>query len=418
MGQAKSRGTKEERVHEALDRRKEAERDVAERRRAVGQKIAEFNKLYQTKVCLAPHENHEGPIVSAHTLSLEAFLRPISREGRVYAIRQSISNDRTKFPLSLELQGLREVSVFNGFCRTHDRDLFACIETRPFELSPDQLFMLAYRAVVRESYFKRKQHESFPSLEQIAAMHGIKEELQLTELAEQYLSAILDGASEIETLKRKLDNLLIAKDWGRIVSRALIFPGPPSVVASFAVQPSADLNGNRLQDMSDRDVELSHVMVSIIPLKAGSAAIFSWLDTANNAPLRFFDSLAQSGAPTKAVIHAALDLSENVALSPEWYESLAPLTKKYVMSRILNLSQDEIYAVRGNPLARSPDLGDWGLGKTDQFLRSVVKFIVNHPYSCRHIEGLLLTDAASTHCGCLKYGSGSSDCFVMRRRNN
>ncbi|AZC94885.1 hypothetical protein [Pseudomonas chlororaphis] len=360
MGQAKSRGTKEERVQEALDRRKEVERDIAERRRTIGQKIAEFNKLYQTKVCLAPHENHEGPIVSAHTLSLEAFLRPISREGRVYAIRKNLSNDPMQFPLSLELQGLRDVSVFNGFCRTHDRDLFACIETRPFEFSPEQLFMLAYRAVVRESYLKRKQHESFPSLEQIASIHGIKEKIQFTERVEQYLSAVLDGASEIETLKGKLDELLMAKDWGRLVSRALIFPEPPSVVASFAVQPSTDLNGNQLQDLSDRNIELSHVMVSIIPLKAGSAAIFSWLDTANSAPLRFFDSLAQSGAPTKAVIHAALDLSENIALSPEWYDSLAPVTQKYVMSRILNLFQDEIYAVRGNPLLRSPDLGDWG----------------------------------------------------------
>ncbi|WP_095079329.1 hypothetical protein [Pseudomonas sp. Irchel s3h17] len=360
MGQAKSRGTREERVQGALEREKEAERDAAGRRRAVGEQISEFNKLYKTKVCLAPQEDHEGPIVSAHTLSLEAFLRPISREGRVYAIQKSISNDRSKFPLSLELQGLRDVSVFNGFCRTHDRDLFACVETRPFDFNPEQLFMLAYRAVARESYLKRKQHESFPSLEKFAAMHGIKEELQLTELAEQYLTAILDGASEIETLKSKLDELLIAKDWGKLVSRALIFPEPPSVVASFAVQPSADLNGNRLQNMADRTVELSHVMVSVIPLKAGSAAIFSWLDTANDAPLRLFESLAHSGAPTKAVIHAALDLSENVALSPEWYESLEPTTKNYIKSRIFNLSQDEIYAIRGNPLARSPDLGDWG----------------------------------------------------------
>jgi len=359
MGQAKSRGTKEERAQEALDRQKKAESEIADRRRAVGQKIAAFNKLYQTKVCLAPHENHEGPIVSAHTLSLEAFLRPISREGRVYAIRQSMSNDRTKFPLTLELQGLRDVSVFNGFCRTHDRDLFACIETQPFEFSSEQLFMLAYRAVARESYFKRKQHESFPSLEQMAAMHGIKEELQLTEMAEQYLSEVLAGALEIEALKSELDKFLVAKEWGRLVSRALIFPEPPSVVASFAFQPSADLNGNRLQNMSGKE-ELSHAMVSIIPIKAGSAVIFSWLDTANNAPLHFFDSLAGSGSPTKAVIHAALDLSENVALSPMWYESLTPSAKNYVLSRILNLSQDEIYAARGNPLARSPNLGDWG----------------------------------------------------------
>lgn len=360
MGQAKSRGTKNDRIEQSLNRKKENDQDIAARRRAAGQKISEFNKLYQTKVCLAPHEDHEGPIVSAHTLSLEAFLRPISREGRVYAIQKNLTNDPKKFPLTLELQGLRDVSVFNGFCRTHDRELFSCIETRPFEFNQEQLFMLAYRAVVRESYFKRKQHESFPSLEQIAAMQGIKEEIQLTELAEKYLSAILEGAAEIENLKKKLDDLLIAKDWGLLVTRALIFPKPPVVVASFAVQPSVDMNGKRLQNMWDSTSELSHMMVSIIPLNTGSAAIFSWLDSANSAPSRFFDSIALSKAPTTAIIHTALDLSENIAVSPEWYESLKPLTREYVMSRVLNLAQDEIYATRGNPLRRSPDLGDWG----------------------------------------------------------
>lgn len=360
MGQAKSRGSEQERVEQALNRQKEAERASAERRRAVGQQIARFNKLYQTKVCLAPHQNHEGPIVSAHTLSLEAFLRPISRDGRVYAMRGNISGDHLKFPLNLELQGLRDVSVFNGFCRAHDRDLFACIETRAFEFGSEQLFMLAYRAVARESYYKRKQFESAPSLEQYAAMHSIQEEVQFSGQFENYLSEVLESASDIEALKSRLDEILIAKDWKRLVSRALIFPEPPTVVASFAVEPTVDLNGNRLQDLADRTVEISHVMVSIIPLKSGSAAIFSWLDTANNAPLRLFESLAHSGSPTLAVIHAALDLSENVALSPKWYESLKPATHKYIESRMLNFAQDEIYATHGNPLTRSPNLGDWG----------------------------------------------------------
>ncbi len=360
MGQAKARGNKEERVQQALDRKKEEELAVAERRRAVGQTIDRFKKLYATKVCLAPHTDHEGPIVSAHTLSREAFLRPISRDGRVYAIRGNMSSDRNKFPMNLELQGLRDVSVFNGFCRTHDRDLFASIETRPFEFSPEQLFMLAYRAVARESYYKRKQFESFPSAEQFAAMHGIKEELNISEEAEKYLSEVLESASDIESLKSKLDEMLLEKNWGRLISRALIFPEPPTLVASFATEPTTDFNGNRLQDLSNRNVKVSFLMGSIIPLKSGCAAIFSWLDDANDAPVRFFESLAHSGSPAKAIIHAALDISENVALSPKWYESLPPKAHRYIESRIFNFEQDDIYATKGNPLARSPELGDWG----------------------------------------------------------
>lgn len=102
-------------------------------------------------------------------------------------------------------------------------------------------------------------------------------------------------------------------------------------------------------------------MISIIPVNSSAAAIFSWINTANNTPLKFFDSMAKSKSPTIALIHAALDLSQNIAISPEWYESLPNSTQKYIMSRVLNLSQDEIYASLGNPLARSPDLGNWGV---------------------------------------------------------
>jgi len=360
VGQANTRGSREERVRLAKERQSKAGTFASQRRQAVGQLIADFNKRYQTKVCLAPHAQHDGPIVSAHTLSVEAALRPISREGRVYAVRQQLSSDKEKFPISLELRGLRDVSVFNGFCRGHDRDLFACLETTPLVFSAEQVFMLAYRAVARESYYKRKQLESFPSPERYAAVHGLTEPVQFSKEAENYVAQMLAGAEDIERLTGRFDGLLLAKNWNRLVTRVLVFPEKPSLSVSFAFQPSVTLNGERLQVLTDTSSVLSHLMVSVLPVHGGGAAVFSWLDTANSAPERFYRSIAQADDVTSAVIHMALDISENVAISPDWYDGLPPDSKWYIAMRLLNMLQDEAYEAEGNPLMMAPPLGAWG----------------------------------------------------------
>jgi hypothetical protein len=59
--------------------------------------------------------------------------------------------------------------------------------------------MLAYRAVARESYYKRKQFESTPSLEQYAAMHSVQEEVQFSE---QFENIFRRFSKARQTLKR------------------------------------------------------------------------------------------------------------------------------------------------------------------------------------------------------------------------
>jgi hypothetical protein len=128
--------------------------------KAAADLIQKFRKRFKTKVCMAPYSEHDKRIVSAHTLSVESMLRTIAVEGHVYAadMRKEMSKDI--FPIHIKLKGIRDVSVFNGFCAAHDRDLFSCIETEPYRFLRQQNFMLAYRATVRECYLKRKMAES------------------------------------------------------------------------------------------------------------------------------------------------------------------------------------------------------------------------------------------------------------------
>lgn len=328
--------------------------------KAAAKLIQEFRKRYTTKVCMAPGIDHDRTIVSAHTLSVESMLRKISIDGHVYAIGRPKKIAKDVFPIEIQRMGLRDVSVFNGFCAKHDRDLFTCLETEPFRFTPEQLFKLAYRTASKESYLKRKQIDSFLSPEQYAEIHGIEEKLKLSETALIYQAGVIRGAEEIEGLKQVLDGFLLTNQWSRLVTRAILFPQTPSILGTTTFQPYADLDGRQLQNFDDLQADMSHIFMSVIPVETGGAAIFSWLDTANSAPRLFYESITRGNSLTSAVIHALLDNAENVAFSHSWYESLSSELKNYIFSRVIKFDGgiDQINAPRADDIA--PNLGDWG----------------------------------------------------------
>ena len=328
--------------------------------KAAAELIQEFRKRYTTKVCMAPGTDHDRTIVSAHTLSVESMLRKISVDGHVYAVGRAKKIAKDTFPIEIQRMGLRDVSVFNGFCAKHDRNLFECLETMPFRFTAEQLFKLAYRTASKESYLKRKQVESFPSPEQYAAIHGIEDKLRPSDMALLYQASVLRGAEEIENLKRVLDGFLLSSQWSRLVTRAIIFPQVPSVLGTTTFQPYVDLDGRQLQDFENLEADMSHIFMSVIPVDTGGAAILSWLDTANSAPRLFFESITRGKSLTSAVIHALLDNAENVAFSHSWYEQLSKGLKDYLFSRVVKFDggTDQLNAPRPDDAA--PYLGDWG----------------------------------------------------------
>lgn len=112
---------------------------------------------------------------------------------------------------------------------------------------------------------------------------------------------------------------------------------------------------------------MSQLAVSVLPIDQGGAAVFSWLDSANTAPRRFFQSVLETSDLTSSVIHAVLDNSENFALSPLWYEALPTTTRDYLFSRIGILEASITYSEQHRPELAAPFLDNWGQGSVAQF---------------------------------------------------
>jgi hypothetical protein len=329
--------------------------------------INAFRKRFSAKTCMAPHPDHDGAIVAAHTLSVESMLRKIAVDGHVYAIAPAKNLGADMVPIELCRRGLRDVSVFNGFCQRHDRELFSCLENEPFRFTRKQCFMLAYRAAAREYYLKGKQFESIPTPEQYAAVHGTGPSPVFEEATRLLQAGSVSGLEDAADLKDALDVHLLAEAWDRLVTHAILFTDTPTVLATAAFQPFFDMNGNQLQDFENLGIDMSNLCLSVIPLDVGGAAVFSWLDSSNAAPRRFFESVLAQADMTTAVMHAALDNTENMALSPSWYESLSAEDRQYLFSRVLHFEAGPDYADRRRRGATLRTLGHWGAASNASF---------------------------------------------------
>lgn len=291
---------------------------------AAAEAIKGFQKRFSAKTCMAPMKDCRGPVISAHTLSAEAMLRPISKGGHVYAIETNIYAGDLQKVAKLALRGIRETSVFNGFCEKHDRELFAPIETVPFTCTSEQCFLHAYRAMAKECYLKRKQAENLPSLEAIKTIHGLppEQDLGYSEATIMHQAASLRGAEEIERAKAKMDEIYLAKEWRRICTTVIPFSAKPALGCNFVYSPDFDFTGNYLQDFGNITVDLSHLMVTVLSSSSGGFALLSHLDTANSAPRRVIESLLAQQDLTSALVWLVACQTENFALSPDWYDSI------------------------------------------------------------------------------------------------
>ena len=285
--------------------------------------IEAAQKRFREKCCHAPdREQCDGPIVSAHTLSAEAMLRPISRDGHVYTPTPNFFSDSMDEIMRFKLTGIRNTSVFNGFCAHHDRTLFSPIETKPFVCSPEQVFIYAYRAVAKETFLKKCQASTTPDPEAIKKMHGITDANWTPDpgwILHQYGSLI--GAQELEAFKARLDTIYLQEDWSRLMTTVVQFERTPTVICGAPYSPDFDYEGNMLQNFGDVERPLETLIVTILPSGTGGFALFSYMDTAQSVCKRMVDSILGRENLTTAIIWFVIGQFENIAIAPDWYDA-------------------------------------------------------------------------------------------------
>jgi hypothetical protein len=317
-------------------------------------------KVLSTGECLVPQamkSECSGTIVSAHTVPRSGSLAKIARTGHVYSFIPSLGNlIKHGGRLQPQLVGVRRASTFTGFCSFHDNSIFSKIESQAFRASPEQCFLLAYRALARDIYNKRAQATVSKSMRQMDRGKPIEQQLATQAFVSLYELGTSAGLRDLEYYKSIYDDCLLAKDFGSVRAYVIELNYAPPIMCSSSTFPEQDFSGNQLQDLMNLESR-SHLL-NFTAFYGGSCGIivFTWLSGSDATCCPFISSLRALSPDrmTDGLIRFLFEFSDNLHIQPDWWENLAPDKKKALIDRRTDSS---------NPtLAREPScLADNGI---------------------------------------------------------
>ncbi|WP_028715681.1 hypothetical protein [Pantoea ananatis] len=303
--------------------------------REIALKIMSGNKI---RFCSAPdalRDYCDKKIIDAHTLSKSLSLKPIaSPKGKVFALNSNPFTLEENFgTLSFTEIGISKASIFNGFCSTHDKDIFSPIENSEFIPSKKTLFLQTYRIICMEKFKKIAVNKSRNSINDIhdktlANRNGEIPEEDF-ELLNYFLNSFKEhhkkqeelGLRDVNQYKEKLDEILLDEQFIRMRHKVFIISNV-KIVAGSHITIEMDFNNLTLQDLSNED-ELDGITFSCIATSPENGFLFfSWLN-GNQTAEKFINSLEGKENKSDILLEFIYSYSENVFSSPEWWTGLS-----------------------------------------------------------------------------------------------
>jgi len=275
------------------------------------------------------------PAIASHSVSRK-MLKQIARNGHVYyhsATLQDITKAGGK-PL-LKLIGVNKASTLPLFCSTHDSEVFAPLEQDDFTGTPEQCFLLAYRAVCNEYLKKRNQRAGVALEKRLDRGKTIQQQIEIQTMMGVYEIAVEAGFLDVERQKREFDKALAERDFSRLHAYVITFDVVPQVLASGILSPECDFDGHTLQSLGTLDARLDVITHSLIATKTGGAFVFAWLDISDRASRSLAQSLDRvpDDKIANTVLRFVFEFCENHYVNSEWWEGLDEAVKKTLLDR-------------------------------------------------------------------------------------
>lgn len=276
----------------------------------------------------------DGGVIKAHTVSRGPNLTRIAKNGHVMQygiILKDFKQNNGK--ISCKSVGIRDASVFYGFCKKHDKELFSCIENKTFNGHPDQCLAVAYRTMSRELYGKDAGAHMRETLR--GADKGMKLFEQI--MLQTMLNDISTGNEAAQREMRAThDALTVAMTKGQydvICSFVLEFSGQLPFMFAGAWSPFFDLYGNELQ--SERlNGFLEQIIVSSFATEYNAMICISWRNI-QGAPGKVIAEQINAlprDQQASGCLQFVTKHVENIFFNPDWIQGLAEKQKEQLDS--------------------------------------------------------------------------------------
>lgn len=291
-----------------------------------------------SKECLHPESNLgtcKGQIIDAHTVQKNGSLKKIALDGKVYQFKPDVNAlFRTNGKFELKTLGIGQASTFPGFCKHHDHQLFSPIENNAFESNEKHTFLFGFRALCKEIYAKKLQHEGMPFLKGMDKGLTLETQMKLQNFLAYYQRGIQSGLNNLLHYKTAYDDAFINDNFESMKFLVIRFNSDPFLMSSGAIYPEFDFDGKELQVLGRKEKH-SLMTVNACSTPEGGAVIFQWVgdDTINLQLVRSFLKIPQSNWGN-VFTQFAFESFENLFISPSWWDSLSKDTKTRLQNRM------------------------------------------------------------------------------------
>ncbi len=285
------------------------------------------------KKCLHPLAAQDvcNGIISAHT---------IQRSGVLQSIIDSTNHVRTFYQsapdstgtLNPRRVGWQEASTFSGFCAKHDSLTFRSLEAVPFTGTPEQCFLVGYRALCHEVYQKSGSLKSSPVLRKLAD-RGLPVEFQ-KKIQHTYAAidaSIRKGLAAFHRLKARMDMQLVEGEFSGWSRAVISFRGDLCVASTGAISPNLDLKSQRLQILHDPHADQESLLYGVVATSNGGTVVLTWLSR-ETVPRAFIESLLKHDDRRlpSLLVQFMFAYVENTYFSGRWWESLSKADRQHL----------------------------------------------------------------------------------------
>jgi len=301
----------------------------------VTQSKGSFSKRY----CLLHSQSGcKGRIVSSHTIP-HSKLRLITRNGNLYVAEHALpALFRNSGQLQFCLKGAARCTTFSGFCQQHDKYVFAPLEDRKFEGTDEQCFLLYFRALARELYNKRGHDDSMQLLRELDRGRTIDAQIELQRFVADHSDGIAMALRDLDHWWTIATECLTRKQFGDYSSALFYMDQRPRIACCGAIFPEFDFHGKALQTLTEERLDL--LSFTMMPLDSTrdqgqhGVGAFVWHRSCGSARA-LVDSLLmlEKVQQANALMRFIFEHLENVALGPEWWDSMDDGDRRRIAAR-------------------------------------------------------------------------------------
>jgi hypothetical protein len=288
-----------------------------------------------TDRCLEPTEKCKQRAIRSHSIPNATVLAQLESDGHVVMAQMKL---RISPPgeVAFKRVGRNHATTFGGLCAQHDCEIFRPIDEAPPEVeNPKHLFLMAYRAVLREFHAVLQNAVRFQAVYKKRVEFGISPGDVPCKYGEFALSHLLN-ACECYQYKRYYDNAYMAGDWAQVKHHVIILKAQrPSVAVSS------------LFSLDDIDAtETPRVSLSLFPSGGDVVVVLSTIPRDTPFVDGYLQRLLRSESYFQRYLLSKLILQHcsNFVIAPSYYDALSQDCKdaicRFFVDTILRNAED------------------------------------------------------------------------------